>query len=133
MKLNLDVQDDAPRSAADKLSYQVAQSLGQIMQLLGISSIGYTVSSKGFLPNKVKVSHMDSCPAALCDIADDAAIPLAYLMHEFNLTKLSYEYGKKDLEILRPTWDNAATGIQSEELLVAPEVTPDMEKVEIDI
>lgn len=132
MKLNYDVIKDPPTSAADKLSYQACQVVGQLMQMFGIGTLEYSVVGKSYVPTNIKVSYMD-CPQAIKDVADSIAHPLCLLMHEFNVKKLSYEYKNEELESLKKAWSKASNGIGTSELLVAPDVTPDMEKVDIDI
>ena len=132
MKLNYDIIKDPPTSAADKLAYQSCQILGQIMQMYGIGTIEYSTVGKSYVPTNIKITYMD-CPQAIKDVADSIAYPLCLLMHEFNVRKLSYEYKTEELEQFKKAWNKAANGIGTSELLVAPDVTPDMEKVDIDI
>lgn len=132
MKLNFEVLEGTPRSASDKLSYQTAQYIGQLMQLYGIETISYSSRGKGYNPADIQLSFMDS-PKPIQDVAANLAYPICQIMHEANLSKLSYTYSKDEVGKLKELWSKASEGIGEEELLVAPEVTPDMERIEIDL
>ena len=132
MKLNFEIIEGTPKSASDKLSYQTAQYLGQLMQLYGIETIGYSIRGKGYNPSDIQVSYMDS-PKPVQDVASNLAYPICQIMHEANLSKLSYTYSHEEVNKLKEVWNKASEGIGEEELLVAPDVTPDMERIEIDL
>lgn len=132
MKLNFEILEGTPRSAADKLSYQTAQYLGQLMQLYGIETIAYSVRGKGYAPADMLVSYMDS-PKPIQDVASSMSYAICQIMHEANLSKLSYTYTNDEVSKLKDLWAKASEGIGQEELLVAPDVTPDMERIEIDL
>ena len=132
MKLNFEVLEGTPKSASDKLSYQTAQYLGQLMQLYGIETISYSSRGKGYNPADIQISYMDS-PKAVQDVASSLAYPICQIMHEANLLKLSYTYSLDEVTKLKEMWVKASEGLESGELLVAPDVTPDMERIDIDL
>lgn len=133
MKLNLELIPNTPASAADKLTPQAAQYLGQLMQLFGVATVEYKTYSKAFTPADVQVTPFQQCPEPIQAVAWSVAFWLCGLMHEMGLSKLSYEYTQSDVATLKPLWDKASEGIRKSELLVAPDVTPDMERIEIDL
>lgn len=133
MKLNLEAIQDSPKSAADKLSMNAAQFFGQLMQLFGIATIEYQTPGKGYTPSDIRITPFSPCPEAVQEMAKGLAYYLCGLMHELNIRKLSYEYSPTDIASLNGLWEKAAEGVRSESLLVAPDVTPDMERIEIDL
>lgn len=133
MKLNLDFTREGTPAVSDRLAPQAAQYLGQLMQLFGLASVEFSVKGRGHTPSNISTTPFQDCPKQVSEAGEAVAFWMAGLMRELGLTKLSYEYTKADAGQIRPVWDKACEGVRSEELLVAPDVTPDMEKVEIDL
>ena len=136
--MKLDVDRDASSTATPQFSQLAASQIGQLMEILGISSMRIDLadgaSTRVAIPREIKA--LDFVPGKISAIAVCAAGDLSKVMAAAGIVRLSISnVSNEERDTLAKAWNDSGMGDDdpNARLAAPPDLNPDMSPIEVDL